>query len=187
MDLWGAYQLLQEQEGVYTRFWGKIWVSVCPVGSIYLYIYPLTPRRIGWEMWWLTRKIDVPSEAVSPLNISVGTYRTGRGYQTKEGMAAMAPVVADLSGPDERDKTETGEPRSRKDDDDDADRTNHAVVVPRDAELGPSPPSGEPEKVLIIESGPGWDWDSDPDNPYNWSLGKSWAQVAMAASFAGLS
>lgn len=112
----------------------------------------------------------------------------------------MAPVAADLSGSDERDarfvvisscnpregdKTETGEPRSSKDDD--ADRINHAVVATRDAELRPSPPSGEPEKVIIIESGPGWDWDSDPDNPYNWSLGKSWAQVAMAASFAGLS
>lgn len=28
-----------------------------------------------------------------------------------------------------------------------------------------------------------WDWDSDPDNPYNWSTGKKWAQVWMCASF----
>lgn len=28
------------------------------------------------------------------------------------------------------------------------------------------------------------DWDADPDNPYNWTKRKRWAQVGMAASFA---
>lgn len=32
--------------------------------------------------------------------------------------------------------------------------------------------------------GSGWDWDSDSDNPYNWSFGKKWAQVASIASSA---
>lgn len=29
-----------------------------------------------------------------------------------------------------------------------------------------------------------WDWDTDPENPYNWSGKKKWAQVGMASSFA---
>lgn len=29
-----------------------------------------------------------------------------------------------------------------------------------------------------------WDWDTDPENPYNWSTKKKWAQVGMASSFA---
>lgn len=29
-----------------------------------------------------------------------------------------------------------------------------------------------------------WDWDTDPENPYNWSTKKKWGQVGMASSFA---
>jgi hypothetical protein len=28
-----------------------------------------------------------------------------------------------------------------------------------------------------------WDWNTDPDNPYNWPAGKKWWQVAMISSF----
>lgn len=28
------------------------------------------------------------------------------------------------------------------------------------------------------------DWEDSPENPYNWTTGKKWAQVAMCASFA---
>ena len=28
-----------------------------------------------------------------------------------------------------------------------------------------------------------WDWNTDPDNPYNWPTGKKWNQVAMISSF----
>lgn len=27
------------------------------------------------------------------------------------------------------------------------------------------------------------DWESDPENPYNWPAAKKWHQVAMCASF----
>lgn len=29
-----------------------------------------------------------------------------------------------------------------------------------------------------------WDWNTDPENPYNWKTSWKWAQVAMCASFA---
>lgn len=29
-----------------------------------------------------------------------------------------------------------------------------------------------------------WDWDADPENPYNWTKRKRWAQIGMGASFA---
>lgn len=43
------------------------------------------------------------------------------------------------------------------------------------------------EKASISASGATnatWDWNTDPDNPYNWKKGKKWAQVGMASSFA---
>lgn len=43
------------------------------------------------------------------------------------------------------------------------------------------------EKGLVVDDAKRadeWDWDADPDNPYNWSKKKRWAQVGMAASFA---
>lgn len=31
-----------------------------------------------------------------------------------------------------------------------------------------------------------WDWEHDPENPYNWKTGKKWAQVGMICSYAML-
>lgn len=45
----------------------------------------------------------------------------------------------------------------------------------------------EDEKASLSASGATnatWDWNTDPDNPYNWKKGKKWAQVGMASSFA---
>lgn len=38
------------------------------------------------------------------------------------------------------------------------------------------------EKTQTSETS-AWDWDTDPENPYNWKTGKKWAQVVMCASF----
>lgn len=88
------------------------------------------------------------------------------------------------------DKMEKGEPRgSGSIITDDTDGNNNAFSVraadgPEAKSSGPPPP---PPKSPNNNGDLGWDWDSDPDNPYNWSLGKRWAQVGMAASFAILS
>lgn len=42
------------------------------------------------------------------------------------------------------------------------------------------------EKSGQSHTGTAWDWNDDADNPYNWSTGRKWAQVAMISSFAFL-
>lgn len=58
---------------------------------------------------------------------------------------------------------------------------------------GLSEGEGVPEKDIDEEAQPkrqatdvAWDWDKDPDNPYNWPTGRKWWQVAMISSFAFL-
>lgn len=70
-----------------------------------------------------------------------------------------------------------------------ADTTADAVKRMEDGR-GPGNVAGEKEedeKVSISAPGASdatWDWNTDPDNPYNWTKGKKWAQVGMASSFA---
>ncbi|KAF3764832.1 MFS general substrate transporter [Cryphonectria parasitica EP155] len=48
--------------------------------------------------------------------------------------------------------------------------------------------SGTDEKTQAFDvnnnNNRAWDWDKDPENPYNWPGRKKWAQVAMISSFA---
>lgn len=43
--------------------------------------------------------------------------------------------------------------------------------------------TGGQDKMVPPGNKNAWDWDTDPENPFNWSASKRWAQVAMCTSF----
>lgn len=41
----------------------------------------------------------------------------------------------------------------------------------------------DPKEKALTSDSEASEWESDPENPYNWSAAKKWHQVAMCASF----